>query len=252
MDTKRIYSAKAEKYARYRWDYAPQAIKAIVEITQMSGKSMLADLGAGTGILTRHFVNKAQKVYAIEPNLEQRQILERQLRSFPSVSALDASAEDTTLPDGSVDIITVAQAIHWFDPEPARKEMLRILKRGGWLALIRNYGTSSKEKGEALGSLMTEEYGADFTVVTERPKEVPSRFYFGNDHFQTFTFQFQFEQTWEHFMGSLTSASFMPDEGHPLFEKLAAKAREIFSQYSQDGYWLVEGETELIIGQPEQ
>lgn len=252
MDTKTIYSAKAEKYAKYRWDYAPQAINAIVEITRMSCKSMLADLGAGTGILTRHFVDKTQKIYAIEPNLEQRQILERQLQSFPSVSVLGASAEDTTLPDNSVDIITVAQAIHWFDPEPARKEMLRILKRDGWLVLIRNYRTSSKEKGKALSSLMTEEYGADFTVITERPKAMPNRFYFGNDHFQMFTFQFQFNQTWENFMGSLASASFMPDECHPLFEKLAVKAREIFSQYSQGGYWLVEGETELIIGQPEQ
>ncbi len=127
--------------------------------------------------------------------------------------------------------------------------MLRILKRGGWLALLRNYALD-EEKGKALGSLMTEEYGADFTVVTERPKEKPIPFYFGNDRFQEITFPFRSRQNWEEFIGSLTTASFMPDEDHLLFRKLETKAREIFSQYSQDGYCVSKGETELIIGQP--
>ena len=79
MDTKTVYSTKAEKYAKYRWDYAPQAIQAMVEITQMSSKWTLADLGAGTGILTRHFIDKVEKIYAIEPNVEMMQILTREL-----------------------------------------------------------------------------------------------------------------------------------------------------------------------------
>ncbi len=249
MDTKTVYSTKAEKYAKYRWDYAPQAIEAILEITQLSTKSTLADIGAGTGILTRHFVDKVQRVYAIEPNLEMRQILTRDMQSLLSAFVLEGSAEKTTLPNNSVDVITVAQAIHWFDPEPARREMLRILKTGGWLALIRNYALD-EEKGKALGSLMTEEYGADFTVVTERPKEMPNPFYFGNGHFQKLTFPFQSRQNWEEFIGSLTTASFMPDEDHLLFRKLETKAKEIFSRYSQDGSCVSEGETELIIGQP--
>jgi ubiquinone/menaquinone biosynthesis C-methylase UbiE len=249
MDTKEVYSTKAEKYAKYRWDYAPQAIEAIVEITRMNSESTLADLGAGTGILTRHFAGRVHRVYAIEPNAEQRQILARELQAFLSVRVLNASAEDTMLPKSSVDVITVAQAIHWFDPEPARREMLRVLKRGGWLALVRNYGTN-EEKSEALGSLVKEEYGADFTVVTERPRKVPNRFYFGDEHSQKLTFPFRSSQNWEQFIGSLTTASYMPDEAHPLCGKLEAKAREVFSRYSADGSWIVEGETELIIGQP--
>lgn len=249
MDTKKVYSTKAEKYAKYRWDYAPGAIEAIVQITRLSSEWTMADIGAGTGIWTRHFTDNVQRIYAIEPNVELRQILEKAMETCGSVFVVDGSAENTTLSDHSVDIITVAQAIHWFDPEPARREMLRILKRNGWLALVRNYGVN-KEKGEALGSLMTEEYGANFTAVEERPREKPSRFYFGNDQFRTLTFPFQYSQNWEEFMGSLTTASFMPDEGHPLFRKLEARAREIFSEYSTNGYWRGEGETELIIGQP--
>lgn len=249
MDTKRVYSTKAEKYEKYRWDYASQAIATIVEVTEMTRAWTLADLGAGTGIFTRHFIDIVEKIYAIEPNPELRQILANGLQTSPSVWVLDACAENTTLPGGSVEIVTVAQAIHWFDPEPARREMLRILKPDGWLALVRNYG-SSNEKNEAIGSLMKEEHGVNFAVVEERPQEKPGRFYFGNDRFRTFTFPFRFQQNWEEFMGSLTTASFMPDEAHPLFGKLAARAREIFSEYSVDGDWLVEGETELMIGRP--
>jgi len=249
MDTKTVYSTKAEKYAKFRWDYAARAIEVMIEMTQMSSNSTIADIGAGTGILTQHLVAKVQKIYAIEPNSELRQILTRELGALPSISVIDGFAEATNLPNNSVDVITVAQAIHWFDPEPTRQEMMRILKDKGWLVLLRNYGTN-QEQNEAIRSLMTEEYGADYTVVNERPKEKPTRFYFGNDDFQRFVFPFQFHQNWDEFIGSLTTASFMPDENHPLFDKLEMKAGEIFSQFSSNEYLKVEGETELILGQP--
>jgi len=249
MDTKKVYSTKAEKYAKYRWDYASSAIDAILETTKLTRKSILADIGAGTGILTRHFTDIVERIYAIEPNLEMREVLARELGTCPTVTVMDGCAENTRLADSSVDVITVAQAIHWFDPEPARREMARILKDGGWLVLIRNYDRGL-EQDKAVGSLMTAEYGADSVVIMERPKPAPPGFYFGNDRFQKFIFPFQFEQDWEEFMGALTTASFMPDEGHPLFDKLETRARKIFSQYSKNGYWLVAGETELIIGQP--
>jgi 16S rRNA A1518/A1519 N6-dimethyltransferase RsmA/KsgA/DIM1 with predicted DNA glycosylase/AP lyase activity len=75
MDSKMVFSAKAEKYAKYRWEYAASAIETIINITQMSIHSIVADIGAGTGKLMKHFVAQAQKIYAIESNLELRQIL---------------------------------------------------------------------------------------------------------------------------------------------------------------------------------
>jgi ubiquinone/menaquinone biosynthesis C-methylase UbiE len=249
MDTTKVFSTKAEKYAKFRWDYAADGIETVVNLTQISVHSIVADIGAGTGILTKHFIGKAQEIYAIEPNFELRQILTRELGAFPSVSVIDSCAEATKLPDNCVDVITVAQAIHWFDPEPTRQEMMRILKVHGWLVLIRNYGADN-EANKAIQSLMTEEYGANFSVVTEQPKVKPSSFYFGNGDFQTFSFPFAFRQGWEEFIGTLTTVSFMPDEDHPIFPKLETEAKRIFSQYSSNGYWKVEGETELIIGRP--
>jgi len=249
MSTTTVYSTKAEKYAKYRWDYAESALEAIFAITQLSSSSSVADLGAGTGILTRHFVGKVKRIYAIEPNAEMRRVLSAGLGDYPRVSVLAGCAEATTLAQKSVDLITVAQAIHWFEPQLARAEIMRVLKNRGWLAILRNYGID-EELNRATVGLMKAEYGADFSVASARPAEKPISYYYGNEDFQKIIFPFQFQQNWEEFIGALISASYMPDETNPLFKKLENEARQIFSRYSIAGCLTVHGETELFLGQP--
>lgn len=99
-----------------------------------------------------------------------------------------------------------------------------------------------------LGGLITEEYSVNFAFAERRQREKPARFYFGGDDFQRLIFPFQFNQNWEEFIGALTTASYMPDEDHPLFGKLEAKAGEVFARFNKQGVWTVEVETELIIG----
>jgi len=74
METIDVFSSKAEEYAKYRWDYAPQAVQTLFDVTQVSRQSSVADIGAGTGILTKHFTGKVKQVFAVEPNAEMRQI----------------------------------------------------------------------------------------------------------------------------------------------------------------------------------
>ena len=81
MDATDVFSAKAEKYAKYRWGYAPQSIQTIFETTRIGKQSCVADIGAGTGILTRVFVGRVEQIFAVEPNPEMRAIAET--RSFP-------------------------------------------------------------------------------------------------------------------------------------------------------------------------
>ncbi len=246
VDTKAVFSSKAEKYARYRWDYAPQAIQAVFDIACITRASSVADIGAGTGILTRHFVGRAGRVWAVEPNTAMRELAEKALQPHASCTVIDGSAEATTLPDHSVDLITVAQAIHWFDPEPTRAEFLRILKPGGWLALLRNYNTDDK-LGKATDGLLTPENGVDFSRIT---RSADKKFYYGHEAFQTKTFPFAYRQAWEEFIGALLTTSYMPDEDHPLYKALESAARRVFEDFSADGWLESRGETELVIGQP--
>ena len=108
MDPTGVFSTKAEKYVRYRWDYAPTAIQRTFEQNGITSHSVVVDIGAGTGILTRHFVGRCTLVYAIEPNEPMRSLAQQAMKNQAGCRVLDGRAEATGLPDHSVDLVTVA------------------------------------------------------------------------------------------------------------------------------------------------
>ncbi|MBN1584192.1 MAG: class I SAM-dependent methyltransferase [Anaerolineae bacterium] len=245
MKTTEVFSSKAEKYARYRWDYAPQAIQTIFDRAQLSNQSVVADIGAGTGILTRHFVDRVKRVFAIEPNVSMRQMAIKALGAIPTCQIVDGCAEATTLDDHSVDLIAVATAIGWFDPQPAKREFLRILKPGGWLAVLHNYSTD-QELDAALEHVFPPE--SDKTVF-EKGRGTPLSFYYGSDSVPKQSFAFTTQRTWEQFIGSLLSASFVPDETSPLYPDFERAAKEVFDRFSSGGVVVSPAATELCLGQ---
>lgn len=245
MDPVGIFSAKAEKYARYRWDYAPQAIRRIFELAGINQRSRVADIGAGTGILTRHFAGKCRLVVAVEPNRPMRALAVRTLAELDGWQALDGRAQATGLPSHSIDLITVAQALSWFDPQPARREFRRILKPGGWLAAIRNTSSYGPRLDAALETVYPRETG---TAASMKGRNTPPSFYFGGEDFIQESFTFSEPQTWEQFFGSLASASYAPDEGSPLYRRFEQAARQAFDRFSTDGVVVSQVETKLCIG----
>lgn len=245
-----IYAQKAAKYARYRWDYAPEAVDALCAKTGITPFTRLADLGAGTGILTRALARRVAALYAVEPDPEMLHEAKQTLAAFSNCTLVAAPAEATTLADASIDVVTVAQAVHWFSPEPFRAELHRILKPGGWLALLRNYGTDAR-LGLALSDLNSPAYGAVPSPRTPPEAPPPPDFYFGAGGYQKFTFPFVFKQPWLSFLGGLSSASYLPDEGDPLFTRFECAARQIFDHFGDSGILSIAGETELIVGQPQ-
>jgi len=239
------------KYAKYRWDYAPQAVEEIFQRTGLGSESVVADIGSGTGILTRHFCGRVGQIFAIEPNREMRLEASRQIAQWNNVKLIDAPAEATTLEDHSIHLVTVAQAIHWFEPVSARHEFLRILKPNGWLALLRNNATGDQQFAQAMAEICTPAYGVQ-PVHAAPANHISPTYYFGHENAYRAVFPFSFEQDWEEFIGSICSASYMPDEGHPLFPKFESAAHKIFDNFcrDEDGLFEVTGETELIIGLP--
>jgi ubiquinone/menaquinone biosynthesis C-methylase UbiE len=245
------YTTKAENYARYRWDYEPRAIEAVFSIAALTVDSIVADIGAGTGILTCHFIGRVGLVYAIEPDAGMLREAAQRLPVGPHArhhcTLLDAAAECLPLPDHSVDLVTVAQAIHWFNPEPTRQEFARILKPGGWLALLRNYPLAS-EIGSAINAILTPENGVCAEKGSPPAYKRPDGFYFSSQGFQKLVFPFTYTQGWEAFLGSMCSASFMPDEDHPAYPRIVHAARDVFECFSQNGQVPGSAETELLIG----
>jgi SAM-dependent methyltransferase len=122
------FSRAAAEYERGRPDYPPAALEPL----HLSPELVVLDLAAGTGKLTRLLAARGATVIAVEPVAEMRAALPA------SVEALDGTAEAIPLDGGSVDLVTVAQAFHWFDGDTALAEIHRVLIPGGRLALIWN------------------------------------------------------------------------------------------------------------------
>ena len=252
FDASRIFSKKVHSYARYRWDYPDEAIEAIVNEAGISLSSVLADIGAGTGILTKAFLDRAGRVYAVEPNLEMRAMAVSELSGFPSFRAIDAPAHATTLPDRSVDVITVGQAIHWFSPDSTLKEFIRILKPGGWLAILRyssiDEGLDTEEK-RLLSDIFPEKNGFPDPLARDLPEQKPMNFYFKGYHFAKMDFYRTHKEPWEEFLGALHSASNAPDPDHPAYEHFVFAAKKFFDIASRDGLLETKQHTELFLGQ---
>ncbi len=130
------FTGKAEAYRLARPDY-PQTLLDFIA-TLVPGKAKIADIGAGTGKLTALLAKKFPDVIAIEPNHDMRKELRIALANFPKAQIISALADHTELPDHSLDAITVAQALHWFDPIAFRTECARILKPNGIVFSIYN------------------------------------------------------------------------------------------------------------------
>jgi len=127
--------AAADVYERGRPDYPPAAIALIVEKLGLRPGRTVLDLAAGTGKLTRLLVPSGANVLAVEPIREMRGELERRLRG---VAALGGTAERIPLTDAYVDAVTVGQAFHWFKSAEALREIHRVLRPGGGVALVWN------------------------------------------------------------------------------------------------------------------
>jgi SAM-dependent methyltransferase len=125
------FSAAAGEYERARPSYPPEAIAWLAERTNLGRGRIVVDLAAGTGKLTRLLVGTGARVVAVEPLAEMRKLI-------TDVEALDGTAEELPLPDDAVDVVTVAQALHWFDLDRALPEISRVLRPDGWLVLVWN------------------------------------------------------------------------------------------------------------------
>jgi SAM-dependent methyltransferase len=125
------FGAAADLYERARPGYPEAALDWVLA----EGASVVLDLGAGTGKLTRRLLERGLEVIAVEPSGE---MLAQLRRHAPDARPLAGRAEAIPLPDESVDAVLVAQAWHWVDVEPASREVARVLRPGGTLGLIWN------------------------------------------------------------------------------------------------------------------
>ena len=132
------FTSRVETYAKYRPGYPVEIVDLLQRECGLTADSVVADIGSGTGKLAELFLANGNVVFGVEPNVSMRAVAEKIFQDQPGFRSIDGSAEATTLPESSVDLITAGQAFHWFDPVKTRPEWVRILKPGGWAVLVWN------------------------------------------------------------------------------------------------------------------
>ncbi len=246
-DPTQRFSDRVEAYVRYRPTYPPTVIDLLRSECGLNASSVVADLGSGPGNLTALLLPIAARVYAVEPNKEMREAAERLLAEHRNLVSIAASAEETGLPDGSVDLITAGQAFHWFDRSKAKGEFARIL-RGGRVALIWNRrltGESDFLRGyEELLLRYSPEYREvnHANIAAEELEE-----FFAPTGFQKRTFPNQQLFDWEGLTGRVMSSSYVPLEGEP-HQSLMSGLRELFDKSEERGHVAFLYETEVFFG----
>jgi SAM-dependent methyltransferase len=145
------FARAADVYERARPEYPPAAVAWLAERLGLRPGRVVVDVAAGTGKLTRLLVPTGARVVAVEPLAEMRTVLQE---AVPEAEALEGTAEALPLPDRLADAVTVAAAFHWFKKEEALPELARILRPGGWLAILYNLRDPDSELQQELSRML--------------------------------------------------------------------------------------------------
>ena len=227
----RQFDHKGSVYRQGRPAYPPALFERLQSAGLLASTDIAADVGAGTGIFSRQLAAYVGKVYAVEPNDDMRAAMQADV----ALSPLCGSAESIPLPDCSVDVITAAQAFHWFDPAAFRAECLRLLRPNGRVLLIWNV------RDEA-SPLIAENYavnrqycprfrgfsnGLDFADATFRS------FFCGD--YQLISLDYPQLYNREAFVLRSLSSSFAPAPQEDGYAAYRAALEKLFDAYCQDG-----------------
>jgi SAM-dependent methyltransferase len=242
------FSDRVENYVRYRPGYPPEALRLLKEDCGLTPAHVVADIASGTGMWTRMPLENGNPVFGVEPNPEMRQAGERLLASFPKFTSVAGTAEATTLADESADLVTAAQAAHWFDRVQARREFARILKPGGWLVLLWNERLTDSTAFLRDYEELLLKYGTDYADVRhERTTDEVNEFFDPVPfHERTFDLRQEFEYTG--IEGRLLSSSYAPGPEHPNYTPMLHELRRIFDAHAVAGRAAFDYKTRVYFG----
>ena len=238
MQNTERFTGKSLSYDAGRPDYPAEALDCLAAQCALAPGSVVADIGAGTGKLTRMLLARGWDVAAVEPNADMRAKLPGAARS------IDGTAEATGLPDHSVDAITVAQAFHWFDRAACKAEFARILKPGGKAALFWNNRDKNLPLTRRHGELMRE-YRVREDVNLADPHAVYAAFFSKYEIFRFRHTQYLDEAA---LLALTFSRSYCPAPGEPGHGELERAVKALFAEHQQGGVVEYCYRTAVVIG----
>ena len=228
QDSTRRFSSRVGNYVLYRPAYPSAVLDLLKKECSLTTASVVADVASGTGIFTRMLLENGNRVFGVEPNTEMRQAGEEFLRAYSNFTSVAGTAEATTLADHSLDLVTAAQAAHWFDREKTRREFIRICRPGGCTVLVWNERRTHSTPFLRDYEQLCLQYGTDYRVVRyERTIEQIETF-FAPSQFQVRTFDYHQDFDYPALEGRLLSSSFTPQDGDAGYGPMLRELRRIY------------------------
>ena len=248
-DSTQRFSDRVANYVRYRPSYPPGVIDLLKREVGLHANSVIADIGSGTGISAELLLSAGCEVHAVEPNREMREAAEHLLRGHTRFHSISGTAEATTLPDHSVDMIVAAQAFHWFDQSKTRIEFSRILKPEGFVVLLwnaRHLDTTPFLRGY---EKLVQTYATDYSTVRhENIEGTPLKGFFKHGEFTEHTLPNAQQFDFEGLQGRLLSCSYAPAESDPRHAPMIADLRRLFDECQREGRVSFEYDTRVYVG----
>jgi SAM-dependent methyltransferase len=243
VDSKERFSDRVENYVRFRPGYPLEVIEVLKNECGLTRDSVVADIASGTGIFTRLLLENGNCVFGVEPNADMRQAGEEYLAKYLNFTSIDGTAEATGLPEHSVDLVTSAQAAHWFDRDNALREFQRILKLAGHVALIWNDRRLEATAFDRDYERLVLQHGTDYTDVNRFGKAADQ--FFGGVRCELRVLHNFQEFDYAGLEGRLLSSSYAPQAGNPSHATMLAELRRIFETYQSGGKVRMEYDTRL-------
>lgn len=234
--TERFHN-RAENYHAHRPRYTAELLHLLQTECGLVASSVIADVGSGTGILTELFLGNGNRVYAVEPNAAMREFAERHLAKDPHFTSVAATAEETTLPDASVDFVVAGQAFHWFDRAKAGAEFMRILRPNRWIVLVWNERLTDNSAFAAAYEDLLLEHSVDYARVD--PKQLSGDPAAVQEFFQqrakAALYRHSMVLDFEQLSGLLCSASYTPPIGDARHGPMMEALRRVFLDHQTEG-----------------
>jgi len=249
-DPTKRFSGRVDNYIKYRPTYPARAIEYLKDKCGLTLASVIADVGAGTGIFTKLLLDKGYIVYAVEPNQPMREAAIAQLSNYRNLVPVDGTAAATTLADHSIDLIVCAQAFHWFNNDETRLEFSRILAKDGKAALIwNNRLVNSDEFAKAYDALLKND-SVDYNKVNHQNiGDIDFKAFFRNGAYTVKKIPNSQVFDEDGLIGRAFSSSYVPPQDTEEGKVFLKLLKELFKKHNKDGKVTFHYQTEIYLGE---
>lgn len=247
-DSKARFSDRVDSYSRFRPSYPRQVVELLSSRLGLEPPAPIADVGAGTGILTGLLLEAGYEVFAVEPNAAMRGAADAALSRHPRFHSVDGAAEATGLPGASVAAVTAAQAFHWFEVSATRNEFMRILRPGGVAMLIWNQRRADATPFLREYEAILRRHSPDYVNVSHKYQDAAALAAFFAPHEPRYE-RFEYVQAfdWDGLCGRVLSSSYVPTSGAE-HDAIFADLRVAFDRGERDGIVRFEYDTDVYFG----